>query len=285
MTCVAPRTIWVPFHRWLRVRTVAARPSRSQPPGRRPRGRDVGAALLRDAHAHLCVRGVRRYPARNECLPVRNDVAPATRPGGTLFRRCVEVSRYSLYLRPSAAICTTVSVESRPTSSRGCAEQMLCASSTTTRQGSRECRDRHSVDRTAWATSRCSAAVPSDPRSTTVHRAVGSRSSATSEGCCGSQMLQSNKPMLRARKAQRPSPREVGISKLPDVDDQWFAMLLEAQQLAECGVLLSVADGVQAEDGRRGGWVQVREPQPQPQPQRSASGPSRHTATSFVTRA
>ena len=72
----------------------------------------------------------------------------------TLFGRCVEVSRYS-----------------------------------PTRQGSRECRDRHSVDRTAWATSRYSAAVPSDPRSTTVHRAVGSRSSATSEGCCGSQML------------------------------------------------------------------------------------------------
>jgi hypothetical protein len=80
-------------------------------------------------------------------------------------------------------------------------------------------------------------------------------------------MLQSNKPMLRARKAQRPSPGEVGISKLRDVDDQWFAMLLEAQQLDECGVLLSVADGVQAEDGRLGGWVQVREPQPQPQPQ------------------
>jgi len=127
----------------------------------------------------------------------------------TLCGRCVEVSRYSPYLRPSAAICTTVSVESRPTSSRGSAEQMLCASSTTTRQGSRECRDRHSVDRTAWVTSCCSAAVPSDPRSTTVHRAVGSRSSATSEGCCGSQMLQSNKPMLRAR---RPSARAPGRS-------------------------------------------------------------------------
>ena len=195
----------------------------SRRPGCRPRGRDVGAALLGDAPAHLHVRGVRQNPAGDECLPMRNDVAPATRPGGTnennlprsvrsasefilmssrlshwdttfsctLFGRCVEVSRYSPYLRPSAAICTTVSVESRPTSSRGSAEQMLCASSTTTRQGSRECRDRHSVDRTAWATSRCSAAVPSDPRSTTVHRAVGSRSSATSEGCCGSQMLQS----------------------------------------------------------------------------------------------
>ena len=43
-----------------------------------------------------------------------------------------------------------------------------------------------------------------------------------------------------------------------------FAVLLEAQQLAECGVLLSVAVGVQAEDGRLGGWVRVREPQPQP---------------------
>jgi hypothetical protein len=31
----------------------------------------------------------------------------------TLCGRCVEVSRYSPYLRPSAAICTTVSVESR----------------------------------------------------------------------------------------------------------------------------------------------------------------------------
>ena len=54
--------------------------------------------------------------------------------------------------------------------------------------------------------------------------------------------------MLRARKAQRPSPREVGISKLLDVDDQWFAMLLDAQQLAECGILLSVANGIQAEE-------------------------------------
>jgi hypothetical protein len=40
-------------------------------------------------------------------------------------------------------------------------------------------------------------------------------------------------------------------------------VLLEAQQLAECGVLLPVADGVQAEDGRLGGWVEVGEPQPQ----------------------
>ena len=38
-------------------------------PGCRPRGRDVGAALLRDAHAYLYVRGVRQYPARNECMP------------------------------------------------------------------------------------------------------------------------------------------------------------------------------------------------------------------------
>ena len=92
----------------------------------------------------------------------------------------------------------------------GSAEQMLCASSTTTRQGSRECRDRHSVDRTAWVTSCSSAAVPSDPRSTTVHRAVGSRSSATSEGCCGSQMLQSNKPMLRARRSSARAPGRSG---------------------------------------------------------------------------
>ena len=140
---------------------------------------------------------------------------------------------------------------------------MLCASSITTRHGVRECRRFHSVDSTASATSRCSSIVPSEPRSTTVQRLLGLRSSSSSEGWSPAHTPQSSTPRLAAR---MPSWRAVGDSDCisscgPEHDRP--ALLGRAEEVSQDGVLLTVPDGVEAEDrglSRRG---QLGEAQPQ----------------------
>ena len=146
----------------------------------------------------------------------------------------------------------------------GSAAQMLWASSITTRHGCRVCRSVHSLERTAWATSPCSSAVSSDPRSTTVQRALGLSSSWRIDGWSRGPDVPLEHPEVGGAQAELPRARGVGLGELLQPGDELRAGLRLAQEVGEHGVLVPVADRVQAEDARLRLGVELGEPEPEP---------------------
>ena len=154
------------------------------------------------------------------------------------------------------------------------AAQMLCASSITTRHGAARCRRFHRVDSTASATSRCSSIVPSEPRSTTVQRLLGLRSSSSSEA--GRRPTPPVNPQVGRAHAELACGRRLRLHQLVWAGDHRPALLGCSEEVS------------QARTPHGPGWSEAEVPGPDGEVssgKRSrssrwwASGPVPHTAT------
>ena len=308
-------SVLISSHRRLRDRDSRRPSSRSRRPGCRPRGRDVGAALLRDPPAHLHVRRLRQNPAaqpvpapsgttlrlrsgpgartRTTCRdrpdrpPSSSSSAAGCRTGTPRSRApCAGVasrsSRYSPYLRPSAAICTTVSVESRLDLRRGIrrADVVRLVDD-----------DQAGLSRVPRPPQRRQDGLGDEPllrcraeRPQVDHRAPGR----------GVSQLRDERGLLRvpdapvqqadvARpQAQRPSPREVGTASCA------MSLISGSPSFWRRSSPPSAAYSSRSRTGskpRTAAWVDGSKSAKRSRSGRSASESSRHTATSFVTRA